>query len=78
MSVAETLGRLEELRLEAPFSNGYHHGSPAMAGPLGQMRRLADGKSPPLKQVLFFATGNQFVNADRIDAVLRRQVSRDL
>ena len=28
LSVAETLGRLEELRLAAPFSNGYHHGQP--------------------------------------------------
>ncbi|WP_154073039.1 hypothetical protein [Bradyrhizobium erythrophlei] len=28
LSVAETLGRLETLPLEAPFSNGFHHGQP--------------------------------------------------
>ena len=28
LSVAEALARLEELPLDAPFSNGFHHGRP--------------------------------------------------
>jgi len=28
MSAAEAMARLEELTLDAPFSNGFHHGRP--------------------------------------------------